>query len=159
MLAYTVAVVLWGALVRATLSGDGCGDHWPLCNGLVVPVEPSRKTLIELTHRITSGLCWIWTFGMWLASRRLFARAHPSRRAAGWSLFFMSTEALVAYARNNQKWVEGKQARSMKILYQDERIAVVHAVSDDFYDLCSLAKVGGKWKIVQVLWARNPEEK
>lgn len=95
LLGYTLAVVLWGALVRATLSGDGCGDHWPLCNGLVVPVEASAKTLIELTHRVTSGLCWAFTFGMWLASRRLFEGGHPSRRAAGWSLFFMSTEALV----------------------------------------------------------------
>ncbi len=95
LLAYTVAVVLWGALVRATLSGDGCGDHWPLCNGVVVPVDASRKTLIELTHRVSSGLCWVWTLGMWLLSRRLFVTGHPSRRAAGWSLFFMCTEALV----------------------------------------------------------------
>ncbi|MEM7433727.1 MAG: COX15/CtaA family protein [Myxococcota bacterium] len=95
LLPYTVAVVLWGAFVRASLSGDGCGDHWPLCNGLVLPVEPSTKTVVELTHRVTSGLCWLWTLVMYTVSRRLFARGHATRSAAGWSLFFMTTEALV----------------------------------------------------------------
>ncbi len=95
LLAYTVAVVLWGAYVRATLSGDGCGAHWPLCNGDVLPIAPSTKTIVELTHRVTSGLCWLWTLAMWVASVRLFERGHATRTAAGWSLFFMTTEALV----------------------------------------------------------------
>ena len=92
---YTVAVVLWGAYVRATLSGDGCGDHWPLCNGVAIPVDPSLKTIVELTHRVTSGLCWIWTFVMWVVALRVFGRGRATRSAAGWSLFFMTTEALV----------------------------------------------------------------
>ncbi|MGB5810508.1 MAG: COX15/CtaA family protein [Polyangiales bacterium] len=95
LLPYTVAVVLWGAFVRASLSGDGCGDHWPLCNGVVLPVEPSSKTIVELTHRVTSGLCWIATLAMWVWSLRLFRKGHPTRSAAGWSLLFMTTEALI----------------------------------------------------------------
>ncbi len=95
LLVYTVAVVLWGAYVRATLSGDGCGDHWPLCNGVAIPVDPSLKTIVELTHRVTSGLCWIWTFVMWVVALRVFGRGRATRSAAGWSLFFMTTEALV----------------------------------------------------------------
>lgn len=95
LLAYTVAVVLWGAYVRATLSGDGCGAHWPLCNGDVLPIAPSTKTIVELTHRVTSGLCWLWTLAMWVTSVRLFERGHATRGAAAWSLFFMTTEALV----------------------------------------------------------------
>ena len=95
LLVYTIGVILWGAFVRASLSGDGCGDHWPLCNGVALPVEPSTKTLIELTHRITSGICWIWTLLMWVAARRMFDQGHPTRSAAGWSIFFMTTEALV----------------------------------------------------------------
>lgn len=94
-LAYTIAVVLWGAFVRASLSGDGCGDHWPLCNGVALPVEPSTKTIIELTHRVTSGLCWIGTVVFLVVARRIFGPGHPTRAAAGWSLFFMTTEALV----------------------------------------------------------------
>ena len=95
LLVYTVAVVLWGAYVRASLSGDGCGDHWPLCNGVALPVEPSIKTIVELTHRVTSGLCWLGTLVMWLVALRGFERGHATRSAAGWSLFFMTTEALV----------------------------------------------------------------
>ncbi len=56
VLAWNVAVVLWGAVVRATSSGAGCGDHWPLCNGVVVQTHPRLATLIELTHRMTSGI-------------------------------------------------------------------------------------------------------
>lgn len=95
LLIYTLAVVLWGALVRATLSGDGCGAHWPLCNGVAIPVQPSTKTLVELTHRVTSGAAWIWTLIMWLIALRHFPRGHSTRSAAGWSFFFMTTEALV----------------------------------------------------------------
>lgn len=95
LLVYTVAVVLWGAYVRATLSGDGCGDHWPLCNGVVIPVEPSIKTIIELTHRVTSGLCWIGILVMWVVALRGFERGHATRSAAGWSMLFMTTEALI----------------------------------------------------------------
>ncbi len=48
---YNVLVVLWGALVRATGSGAGCGNHWPLCNGVVIPVSPTIHTIIEFVHR------------------------------------------------------------------------------------------------------------
>ncbi|MFK7998452.1 MAG: heme A synthase [Polyangiales bacterium] len=95
MIAYTLFVILWGALVRATLSGAGCGDHWPLCNGEVVPLDPSLETLIELTHRITSGLAWIFALLFVLFSRRVYEKGHLARRGASWTLFFMTTEALV----------------------------------------------------------------
>src|SRR5580693_8303994 len=55
-LAYNIAVVLWGAFVRATGSGAGCGRHWPLCNGEFLPATPQTQTVIEFTHRVTSGL-------------------------------------------------------------------------------------------------------
>lgn len=95
MIAYTLFVILWGALVRATLSGAGCGDHWPLCNGEVVPLDPSLETIIELTHRITSGLAWIFALLFVVFARRVFEKGHLARRGAGMVLFFMTTEALV----------------------------------------------------------------
>src|SRR5882757_7630238 len=52
---YNVLVILWGALVRASGSGPGCGNHWPLCNGQVIPVSPSLHTVIEFTHRMMTG--------------------------------------------------------------------------------------------------------
>jgi cytochrome c oxidase assembly protein subunit 15 len=69
VLVYNVAVVLWGAVVRATSSGAGCGDHWPLCNGVVVQTHPRLATVIELAHRMSSGvtviailLLLVWIF-------------------------------------------------------------------------------------------------
>src|SRR5580658_6230769 len=66
---YNVLVILWGALVRATGSGAGCGNHWPLCNGQFIPVSPTFQTLIEFTHRQmtvgSSGIILallVWTF-------------------------------------------------------------------------------------------------
>jgi heme a synthase len=80
VLAYNVAVIVWGSAVRATGSGAGCGDHWPLCNGTVVQHHPAIATLIEFAHRATSGidlLCvlalFFWTFAA--TPRRHFARA------------------------------------------------------------------------------------
>ena len=47
VLGYNLAVILWGAYVRATGSGAGCGSHWPLCNGTIVQPSPTTATLIE----------------------------------------------------------------------------------------------------------------
>jgi cytochrome c oxidase assembly protein subunit 15 len=95
LLGYTIAVILWGAYVRATGSGAGCGSHWPLCNGEVIPRIGSEKTAIELTHRVTSGLAWLGAgLFAWLA-RRVHPPGHLARSASAAVAFFMTTEALV----------------------------------------------------------------
>lgn len=70
-------VVLWGALVRATGSGAGCGNHWPLCNGVVVPVSPTFHTIVEFTHRMmVSGSIFVMIaliIVTWRASARGWA--------------------------------------------------------------------------------------
>jgi heme a synthase len=93
VLAYFVAVILWGALVRATGSGAGCGDHWPLCNGTVIQHSPQTATIIEFTHRVTSGISFfaavgllVWTF---LGTRR----GHLARGAAVAVVVFTLIEA------------------------------------------------------------------
>lgn len=94
-LAYTVAVILWGAFVRASRSGAGCGAHWPLCNGVVIPSDPSLETIIEFSHRLTSGLALIAVVVLLVRVCRACGAGHPARRAAAWSVFFMLTEAAV----------------------------------------------------------------
>ena len=95
VLIYNVAVILWGALVRATGSGSGCGGHWPLCNGEVLPNVSQIATVIELTHRIMSGGALLVVAAMFVWSRRAFTPGHAARRCAGWALVFILTEALL----------------------------------------------------------------
>lgn len=98
VLAYTILVILWGTVVRATGSGAGCGDHWPLCDGVVFPHAAQIATLIEFAHRLTSGVAVVLVMGLvWLAFRRFRAR-HPARRYAAAALFFTLTEGLLGAA-------------------------------------------------------------
>jgi heme a synthase len=93
VLAFFVATILWGAVVRATGSGNGCGDHWPLCNGTVWQQSPTLHTIIEFTHRISAGaidsvlvlslIVWTW---------RRTMKGHLARWAAGATLFLTVTE-------------------------------------------------------------------
>jgi heme a synthase len=95
VLAWNILVILWGAYVRASGSGAGCGSHWPLCNGEVVPVAPRIETIIEFTHRMMSGVALVAVIGLWLWSRAGFAQGSRVRKAALASLIFLITEALL----------------------------------------------------------------
>jgi len=95
VLAYNIGVILWGAYVRATGSGAGCGSHWPLCDGTVLPRSPQVETLIEFSHRASSGLALLLVAGLFVWAFRLYPKGHVVRRGAAWSMFFVLTEALV----------------------------------------------------------------
>jgi heme A synthase len=98
VLIYNLAVILWGALVRATGSGAGCGGHWPLCNGDVLPASPQIATIIEFTHRAMSGVALVTAAILAAWGWKAFPPKHPARRWAAWSLVFMLTEALIGAA-------------------------------------------------------------
>lgn len=94
-IAYNIFVVLFGAVVRATGSGAGCGAHWPLCNGMVIPRPERVETIIEFSHRITSGftllfivilLIWVW---------KKYLPGSNVRKAVIFALVFTVFEALV----------------------------------------------------------------
>src|SRR5262245_22706093 len=72
VLAYTVLVVLFGAVVRITGSGAGCGQHWPTCQGQIVLLPKRMETAIELSHRVTSGLCLVLVVGLSAGAVRRF---------------------------------------------------------------------------------------
>jgi cytochrome c oxidase assembly protein subunit 15 len=94
LLGVTVLVILWGAFVRVTGSGAGCADHWPLCNGELLPRAPRLETVIELTHRVTSGLAGLLSLGVtWLALRT--PRGSPVRGAALGALVLMLVEGAI----------------------------------------------------------------
>ena len=95
VLGFNVLVILWGAFVRATGSGAGCGSHWPLCNGEVLPRDPAVATIIEFSHRLSSGLALILIAALVVGAWRSFPRGHRVRLGAGLSAFFIVTEALI----------------------------------------------------------------
>ncbi|MBI4672162.1 MAG: COX15/CtaA family protein [Chloroflexi bacterium] len=104
VVAYNILVILWGAFVRASFSGAGCGSHWPLCNGEVVPMNPSIERIIEFTHRATSGIALVlivvlivWAF-----------RAYPwglVRKGAVATGVFIITESLLGASLVLFGWV------------------------------------------------------
>jgi heme A synthase len=93
-LAFNIAVILWGAYVRATGSGAGCGNHWPLCNGALTP-NASIQTAIELTHRVTSGVLLLSVLCLWGWTRLRMPGKHPSRYTAAIAAFLVVNEALL----------------------------------------------------------------
>jgi cytochrome c oxidase assembly protein subunit 15 len=96
--AYNILVILWGAFVRATGSGAGCGEHWPLCDGQVIPRAPGAEQLVEFTHRLTSGVALLGTVALLVWAFRAYARGHVVRRAAVASMVLMLIEALIGAA-------------------------------------------------------------
>lgn len=94
-LAVLLGVVLWGAYVRATGSGAGCGAHWPLCNGVVVPRAPGSATLIEFSHRLSSGVLLLMIVGLVVGAWRRYPKGHRVRTAALASLVLALVEALI----------------------------------------------------------------
>lgn len=95
VVAVNLFVIVWGAYVRASGSGAGCGEHWPLCNGEVVPRAAGVQTVIEFTHRVTSGVALLMVVGLVVWSFRAYPKRHAVRRGASLALLFMLTEALI----------------------------------------------------------------
>lgn len=95
VLFYNILVILWGAFVRATGSGAGCGAHWPLCNGEVIPRAPAVETLIEFTHRLSSGLVVILMLVLVIAAFRLFPKGQMVRKSALAAGIFTIVESLI----------------------------------------------------------------
>ncbi len=95
LLVYTILVILWGAWVRISHSGDGCGDTWPLCHGKLIPEAEQNKTWVEYGHRLMSGLYGLVVIYFWLAARKLYGKDHFTRKAALATFVFTISEALL----------------------------------------------------------------
>jgi heme a synthase len=94
-LAYNIAVILWGAYVRATGSGAGCGNRWPLCNGTVFPRTPQAQTIIEFTHRLTSGLAVVLVSSLVVWCWRKTEKGDWARSSSAVALLLLFNEALL----------------------------------------------------------------
>lgn len=111
---FVIFVILWGAFVRASKSGAGCGAHWPLCNGEILISNPSTEKLIEFTHRLTSGLSFILV-GLTYALSRKDKYTSTNRQFAKYSFIFIIIEALIGAGLVLFGWV--KDDRSISRAY------------------------------------------
>jgi cytochrome c oxidase assembly protein subunit 15 len=97
-LIYNFYVILGGAYVRASGSGAGCGAHWPLCNGKIVPNFSIIHTIVEFTHRVSSGLVTIGGIILLIWAFACTSKGSPIRKAAISSFAFIIVEALLGAA-------------------------------------------------------------
>jgi heme A synthase len=105
-LGLNIFVIVWGAFVRASGSGAGCGSHWPLCNGEVIPQPERIATVIEFFHRVTSGLALLAVIAMVIWAFRAYPKGNPVRIGALASLVFIILESLVGAALVLLQYVE-----------------------------------------------------
>ena len=110
---YLVLVILFGAWVRIAGAGAGCGNHWPTCQGLVVPVAPSAKTMIEFTHRVTSGLSGLFGIALLVWAWRTGSKALP------WAIgmvVFLVLEGFIGAVLVKKELVENNASASRAIV-------------------------------------------
>ncbi|HTX90394.1 MAG TPA: COX15/CtaA family protein [Anaerolineales bacterium] len=93
VLAWTELDILWGAFVRASGSGAGCGNHWPTCNGDILPTPQHLETFIEFTHRTLSGVALLLVLALLIWGWRSHPKGHPVRIGATGSAVFILLEA------------------------------------------------------------------
>ena len=99
-LGYNLVVILWGVFLRASYSGDGCGQHWLTCGGEAIPSAPELKTIIEFSHRLTTAFAGIvvlvlavWALLNW--ARRRYPAREKEWKFALLSLFFIIAEGAI----------------------------------------------------------------
>jgi heme A synthase len=95
VLGWNLLVILWGVFLRASKSGDGCGQHWLTCQGEVIPSAPQLKTAIEFSHRVSSAIAFLSVLALVIWAYRRFKKGDPIRTTALMSFIFIVTEAAV----------------------------------------------------------------
>ena len=110
VLGWNMLVVLWGAFVRASGSGAGCGSHWPTCNGQIIPRPERIETLIEFTHRAMSGVALLLILGLIVWAFRAYGKGDIVRKGAVACGFFILLEALLGASLVLFQWVDQDQS-------------------------------------------------
>lgn len=113
---YNVLVILWGALVRATGSGAGCGNHWPLCNGQVIPLSPRVDTVIEFTHRMMTGGSIFFVVGLLVWTFRRTIKGQAARVLAVVSTVLLANEAVLGALLVKLGYVTGNQSMGRVVM-------------------------------------------
>lgn len=88
-------VLIQGALVTNTGSGEGCGQTWPLCFGQVIPLDPPPETVIEFSHRLVAGIVGMLVIAMAIWSWRRLKHMPETRFLAIISVFMIIFQGLL----------------------------------------------------------------
>ncbi|MBT9559983.1 MAG: COX15/CtaA family protein [Myxococcales bacterium] len=134
-------VILWGSWVRISGSGAGCGDHWPLCNGVVVPQEVGQKTYIEFAHRVSSALAGFLGLALFVVAFRRLPPGHRARKAAATQFVFLIIEALL-----------GRMLVKRGLVVDDD--SVERAVVMGLHLVNTYLLIA--WTVLCALWSRGP---
>lgn len=102
----TVGVIVGGSLVRATGSGDGCGESWPRCQGSLFPLDGGTETTIEFAHRAATAVLGLVLIGFVVAAFRLGPPGRNLRRAFAWVGGFFMGEVLIGALLVLAGWVD-----------------------------------------------------
>jgi heme A synthase len=105
-LLFNVLVILGGTIVRATGSGDGCGETWPKCGDQFVPPNATVETLIEFSHRVSSFLAGLGVALVVILALWFFKKGAIVRKSAVISGVFLILEALLGAALVLFGWVD-----------------------------------------------------
>ena len=127
---YLVLVILFGAWVRISGSGAGCGNHWPTCQGVVLPADPGIKTIIEFTHRITSALSGLFGIGILVWAWRKKSPALPWAAAM---FFFLLVEGFIGAVLVKKELVENDASMSRAVVIS------LHLVNTMLLMFCAVA--------------------
>lgn len=104
--AFNLAVIAGGTIVRATGSGDGCGETWPKCGDQFVPPNATVETLIEFSHRVSSFMAGVGVAAVFFLALWVFAKGHIVRRTAFIAAVLLIIEALLGAALVLYGWVD-----------------------------------------------------
>lgn len=147
-----IIVILWGAVVRVTHSGAGCGAHWPLCDGELVITDLHYEKIIEYVHRFTSGFSFILVAFLFFKSRR-FQGESLYKTVAFWSFFFITTEALIGAGLVIFGWVKDDSSTSRAYviaLHLINSFALVYNLT-----LCALLSNFSKFNISKISLSKS----
>jgi cytochrome c oxidase assembly protein subunit 15 len=113
---YNILVIVWGALVRASGSGAGCGNRWPLCNGQIVPVSPGFHTIIEFTHRMMVGGSTLLVFALLVWTFRATVKHQAARALVVVSTLLLLNEAFLGALLVKLNYVTANQSTGRIVL-------------------------------------------
>jgi heme a synthase len=93
-----ILILLGGALVTKTGSGMGCGRSWPLCNGKLLPTDITPELVIELAHRVVSGVVGILVLILSVWSWKAIGHIRETKFLSFLSFFFLVLQGLIGAA-------------------------------------------------------------